>query len=137
MDLGGGRVRKRLMVDGRWEISQSDPKTGHVIFHHGGAYVFDGRNLVDTVDYAAEGTQNMIGLIEKFHVTIKENSIHIEGIGNPWNEEWVRVPAGFAKEAVDLDNPPKVPGGGDFTEKRTEKRPPFAPAPASEKKDEK
>lgn len=128
MKLDNGGVRKRLMVDGRWEITQSDPKTGQVIFHHGGAYVFDGRNYVETVDYAGESTLNMVGLVHKFVVTINENSVKIQGTDNPWNEEWVRVPAEFAKTAIDLENPPAVPGGGEFTDKQKGKPSPYGPA---------
>lgn len=127
MKLSDGSVRKRLMIDGRWEITQSDPKTGLVIFHHGGAYVFDGRNYVETVDYAGQSTLDMVGLVHKFVMTITENSVKLQGVGNPWNEEWVRVPAGFAKDVVDLENPPAIPGGGDLADKQKGKTSPYAP----------
>jgi hypothetical protein len=100
-----GTVRKRFMCDGRWDISQSDPKTGKVIWHHGGTYTFDGTHYLETVDYANESTAFMIGEIHKFNVTINGDVVHIEGLGNPWNEEWVRVPEKLAP-AIDFSKIP-------------------------------
>src|SRR5262249_30012878 len=54
----GGRLKFRT---GRhWCITQADPKTGKVMFHHGGTYTLDGDTYTETVEYANEGTAELI-----------------------------------------------------------------------------
>ena len=109
LTLPDGKIRKRFISNGRWTITQSSPASGEMIFHHGGAYVFDGVNYIETVDYAAASTKNLIGNRHKFVITVKEGSIHMRGVENPWDEEWVRVKDESSQPAVDLSIPTVPP----------------------------
>lgn len=103
LKLEDGNIRRRFISDGRWMITQYDAKTGVVIYHHGGTYVFDGKNYIESVEYANESTGSLIGNKHQFVLTVKPNSIHIEGVGNPWNEEWERVKDDSFKKEVVID----------------------------------
>ena len=86
-----GSKRLKFIGDGMWAITQSDPKTGAVIFHHCGSYTFDGVNYVETIEFATEATSDMIGTVNHFELTVGANTNDQKGMGNPWNEEWKRV----------------------------------------------
>lgn len=105
LKLGDGSVRKRFISNGRWAITQSHPTSGDLIFHHGGSYIFDGKNYIEKVEYAASTTKNLIGNNHKFIITVKEGAIHMKGVDNPWDEVWVRVEDKSQQDAVDLSVP--------------------------------
>ena len=109
LKLGDGSIRKRFITNGRWAITQSHPTTGDLIFHHGGSYIFDGKNYIEKVEYAAPSTRNLIGNNHKFIITVKEGSIHMKGVDNPWDEIWVRVDDKSQQDAVDLSVPTVPP----------------------------
>lgn len=76
-----------------WTISQSNPDTGEVIFHHGGTYKLEGDRYEETIKFAAPSTKDMIGLTFKFKITVDGDSYEQVGIGNPYNEKWKRLKA--------------------------------------------
>jgi hypothetical protein len=88
----GGRLKFRT---GRhWAITQADPKTGRVIFHHGGTYTLDGDTYAETVEYANESTADLIGKTFKFKVKVEGDTYTQTGVGddNPFKEEvWKRA----------------------------------------------
>ncbi len=53
-----------------WMITQSDSKTGLVVFHHGGRYTIEGDMLTENIDFAAATTQSVIGGSGRFKITV-------------------------------------------------------------------
>ena len=86
-----GIKRIKFIAGGQWTITQYDPKTGIVEFHHGGTYTLDGATYTETVVFANDSTTDMKGDSNKFEFTIDGDVIHQWGIGNPWNEDWTRI----------------------------------------------
>jgi len=86
---------KRIKFFGlnHWTITQSDPRTGEVVFHHGGTYKLEGDRYEETIKFAAPSTKDMIGLTFKFKVTVDGDAYEQVGIGNPYNEKWKRLKA--------------------------------------------
>ncbi len=83
-------IRRKIFSTGHWEMIQKDPKTGAVIFHHGGTYRLNGDILEQTVEFAGESTKSYIGQVRKFRITIERDIYTQIGIGNPFNEVWKR-----------------------------------------------
>lgn len=86
-----GSKRVKFIAGGRWTITQCDPKTGAVVFHHGGTYTIDGSTYTEKVVYSNESTSGLKGNSHKFELTIEGDVIHQKGIGNPWTEDWTRI----------------------------------------------
>ena len=85
----GGQLKFRT---GRhWVITQADPNTGVVIFHHGGTYTLDGDEYVEKVEYAKENTAHLIKNTHKFKVKVEGDTYTQIGIGNPWTQVWKRL----------------------------------------------
>ena len=86
----GGRLK--FFTGAHWCITQSAPKNGVVIFHHGGTYTVKGNDYLETVvEYANQNTTNLIGHTSKFTIKIEGDTLTQIGIGNPWNEVWKRA----------------------------------------------
>ena len=87
----GGRLKFR--TGKHWCITEADPKTGKVVFHHGGTYTLDGDTYSETVGYATESTAEIIKKTFKFKVKVENDTYTQTGIGadNPFNEVWKRV----------------------------------------------
>jgi hypothetical protein len=88
----GGRLR--FFTGKHWCITQADPKTGKVIYHHGGTYALDGDTYAETVEYATPGTAGLIGETFKFKVKVEGDTYTQTAVGadNPFTEVWKRVP---------------------------------------------
>ncbi|HJZ54952.1 MAG TPA: hypothetical protein VKE74_08325 [Gemmataceae bacterium] len=85
----GGRLKFRT---GRhWMITEADPQTGEVIFHHGGTYTIEGDEYVETVEYANKNTAGLIGMKLKFKVKVEKDTYTQIGVGNSFDEVWKRV----------------------------------------------
>jgi hypothetical protein len=87
----GGRLKFR--TGKHWAITQADPKTGKVIFHHGGTYTLDGDTYTETVEYANESTAGLLKKTFKFKVKVEGDTYTQIGIGedNPFHEVWKRA----------------------------------------------
>ena len=87
----GGRFKFR--TGKHWCITQADPDTGKVVFHHGGTYTLDGDTYAENVEYANENTAGLIGKTFKFKVKVEGDRYTQTGIGddNPFNEVWQRA----------------------------------------------
>lgn len=83
----GGRLK--FLTGKNWCITQADPKTGKVIFHHGGTYILDGDTYTETVEYANENTAQLINKTFKFKVKVEGDTYTQTGIGddNPFKGE--------------------------------------------------
>ncbi len=91
LDLRDGSRRIKFIADGQWAITQADPETGAVIYHHGGTYTLDGSTYVEKVVFANPSTAALVGREHKFEVIVEGDTIHQKGIGNPWTEDWKRI----------------------------------------------
>jgi hypothetical protein len=49
-------ARLKFFTGKHWVVTQAEPETGKVVFHHGGTYTLDGDNYAETVEYANEST---------------------------------------------------------------------------------
>ena len=85
----GGRLK--FLTGSHWCDTQADPKTGVVIFHHGGTYALKGNDYVQTTEYANPSTKSLIGKPGKFTIKVEGDTMTLIGIGNPWNEVWKRL----------------------------------------------
>ncbi len=84
-------TRLRFFTGTHWMITQPDPKTGEVVFHHGGRYTLDGDTMAETVDFANQSTASMIGNKHKFKVTVEGDVYNQVGLDNNFTETWKRV----------------------------------------------
>jgi hypothetical protein len=87
----GPGVRIKFIANGQWSITQADPRTGRVIYHHGGTYSLLGNSYVETVKFANANTANMIRKQYRFRVAVEKDSYTQIAIGNPWTEVWKRL----------------------------------------------
>ena len=69
---------------------QKDPTTGIIVFQHGGEYVLNGADYVETVRHAGPSTSNLIGQAFTYRVTVGDNSY--SQMDGTWNETWKRAP---------------------------------------------
>jgi hypothetical protein len=93
----GGRIKFFTGTD--WCITQSDAKTGVVLFHHGGTYSVNGDILHANLDFANSSTVEMIGQTNgNFTFKIDGDTMTSMGVDNPWKEVWKRMktPASMA-----------------------------------------
>src|SRR5436853_622458 len=101
---------------GPWK-TQTDPKTGVVIFHHGGTYTLKGSDYVETVEYATPSTKDLIGQTAKFTLKIEGDTLNLIGVDNPWREIWKRT-ANTNADAARVDpatTAPVVGGSADHS----------------------
>ena len=85
----GGRLK--FFTGRHWVITQADPETGKVVFHHGGTYTLDGDKYAETVEYANENTADLIKNVHKFQIKVEGDTYTQIGLGNPYNEVWKRM----------------------------------------------
>jgi hypothetical protein len=83
--------RLKLFTGKNWNITQADPKTKRVIFHHGGTYSLKDNELTSTVDYANESTAFRIGTVSHFKIDVQGDTYQQIGLDNPYTETWQRV----------------------------------------------
>jgi hypothetical protein len=74
-----------------WTITQANPRTGVVVFHHGGTYKLDGDAYAETVEYAAANTANLIKQTYKFKIKIEGDTYTQTGIDGQWSQVWKRA----------------------------------------------
>jgi beta-lactamase regulating signal transducer with metallopeptidase domain len=91
----GGRIK--FFTGDHWCITQAEPKSGVVLFNHGGTYTVEGNTYHESVDYANASTITHVGNKNDFKITIEGDTLTSTGIGNPWNEVWKRLKPTDAK----------------------------------------
>jgi len=57
----GVGTRLKLFTGTHWCVIQPDPKSGEIVFQHGGRYELDGDKMKTKTDFAGESTKTMIG----------------------------------------------------------------------------
>lgn len=100
--LGGAEANNlniKFFSNGIWFITYVDTTTADVTFHHGGTYTLDGNKYEESIEFATEATQEMVGNKLKFTMDVDGDVLTQRGIDNPYNEVWHRVlPKGEAKK---------------------------------------
>lgn len=84
-------ARLKFWGQKHWVITESDPATGELVFHHGGTYTLTGNNYAETIKFASENTKDMIGLTFRFKIKVDGDTYIQTGVGNSFNERWVRL----------------------------------------------
>jgi hypothetical protein len=87
--VNGGRYK--FFTGKHWCVTQADPDSGEIIYHHGGTYTLDGDTYEETIHYS---TANNAGLIKQtftFKVKVEGDTYTQIGVGNPYNEVWKRA----------------------------------------------
>jgi len=85
----GGRLK--FFTGKQWCITQAEPETGKVIFHHGGPYTLDGDEMAETIEYANENTATLIGKTHKFKIKVEGDIYTQTGQDNEFTERWKRL----------------------------------------------
>jgi hypothetical protein len=88
----GGRFK--FFTGKHWCITDADPETGKVVFHHGGTYTLDGDTYTETIEYANENTAPLIKKVFKFKIKVEGDKYTQTGVGddNPFKGEvWKRA----------------------------------------------
>jgi hypothetical protein len=85
-----GNVRMKFWGLKHWLITESD-QAGNPVFHHGGTYTLDGNNYSETIKFAAGNTKELLGRTFTFKIKVEGDTYTQTGVGNPWNETWVRL----------------------------------------------
>ncbi|MBT2161118.1 hypothetical protein HW347_07560 [Zobellia sp. KMM 6746] len=83
--------RIKTIVGKHWQITQSDPKTGEVVFHHGGTYTIENGIYTETILFANESTMNLIHQSFMLKIKIEGDTMTQIGEGNQYNEVWKRT----------------------------------------------
>jgi hypothetical protein len=85
----GGRYK--FFTGKHWCVSQADPDSGEVIYHHGGTYTLDGDTYEETILYSTANNAALIKQTFTFKVKVEGDTYTQIGVGNPYNEVWKRA----------------------------------------------
>jgi len=86
-------TRTKTFTETEWSITQPNPATGAIVFHHGGHYTLRGTEYIETVEFANESTASFIGRTFTFAVSVFPDRFTQAGTTTtPITEEWNRVP---------------------------------------------
>jgi hypothetical protein len=85
----GGMLK--FLTGRHWAITQADPKTGEVVYHHGGTYKLDGDEYSENVEYANASTAELVGKTHRFKMKVEGDTFTQIGIGNEWTQVWKRL----------------------------------------------
>jgi hypothetical protein len=83
-------TRLKFYTGTHWMITQPDPKTGEVVFHHGGKYSIDGSTFSSTTDFAGAKTISQIGNAGRSKIEIDGDTLKQIDSEGVWNETWKR-----------------------------------------------
>lgn len=86
-------TRLKLFTGPHWTIIQPDPKSGIIVFQHGGHYSFDGTVLSETIDFAGESTSSLIGKTFNHKLRVKDDILEQIDPDGEYNETWERAKA--------------------------------------------
>jgi hypothetical protein len=83
--------RLKFFTGTHWMITQPDPKTGEVVFHHGGRYTLDGDTMAGSIDFANKSTSELIGKTHKFKIKVDGDKFTQTALDNQFTETWKRA----------------------------------------------
>ncbi len=81
----------KFLTGRHWTITQANPRTGEVIYHHGGTYKLDGDQYTETVEYANANTADLIKKTHRFKIKVDGDTYTQIGIDNEWSQVWKRA----------------------------------------------
>ena len=84
-------TRLKLFTGTHWCVIQPDPKSGEIVFQHGGRYDLDGDKLKTKTDFAGESTKAMIGRDGTFTIKVDGDTMTQADADGVFNETWKRV----------------------------------------------
>lgn len=87
----GVGTRLKFFTGTHWCIIQPDPKTGVIIFQHGGRYTLAGKKVNITRDFGGEYTKTMIGKSGSFEIQIDGDTLRQADADGVYNETWKRA----------------------------------------------
>ena len=78
-------------MTGQWCVTAWDPRSGKVVYHHGGTYTFDGEKYTEKIKYVAPlQSAGNLGNTFEFKIKFEGNRLKQWGVGNPYNQLWER-----------------------------------------------
>lgn len=86
----GGRLK--FITGSHWLDTQADPKTGVIIYHHGGTYSLNGNEYTQNVEYANPTTLYLVGNHHKYNIKVEGDTFTMIGLDSPRKEVWKRAP---------------------------------------------
>ena len=87
----GVGTRLKLFTGTHWCVIQPDPKSGEIVFQHGGRYELDGDKMKTKTDFAGESTKTMIGSSGIFTIKVDGDTMTQADADGVFNETWKRV----------------------------------------------
>jgi hypothetical protein len=84
-------TRLKFFTGTHWMITQPDPVSGEVVFHHGGRYKLDGDTLSGSIEFANANTAGLIGKTHKFQIKVDGDTYTQKALDNEFTETWKRV----------------------------------------------
>jgi hypothetical protein len=87
----GVGTRLKFFTGTHWCIIQPDPKSGVIVFQHGGRYVVEGNKVQTTREFAGESTKSMIGGNKTLTIEIEGDTMRQVDADGVFNETWKRV----------------------------------------------
>jgi hypothetical protein len=85
----GGRYK--FFTGKHWCVTQADPDSGQIIYHHGGTYTLDGDTYEETILYSTANNAELIKQRFTFKIKVEGDTYTQIGVGNPYNEVWKRA----------------------------------------------
>jgi hypothetical protein len=87
----GVGTRLKLFTGTHWCVIQPDPKSGEIVFQHGGRYELDGDKMKTKTDFAGESTKAMIGQSGTLTIKVDGDTMTQADADGVFNETWKRV----------------------------------------------
>ena len=87
----GVGTRLKLFTGTHWCVIQPDPKSGEIVFQHGGRYELDGDKMKTKTEFAGESTKAMIGSNGMFTIKVDGDTMTQADADGVFNETWKRV----------------------------------------------
>jgi len=84
-------TRLKLFTGSHWSVIQPDPKSGLIVFQHGGRYEIKGKKMKVNRDFAGESTKGMIGGTGTYKIKIEGDVMKQADSDGVFNETWKRV----------------------------------------------
>jgi hypothetical protein len=84
-------TRLKLFTGTYWCVVQPDPKTGIILFEHGGRYELEGNTMRVTTDFAGRLTKSLIGKSTTFTIQCDGDTYKQGDPKGIFDETWKRV----------------------------------------------
>ena len=85
------RAEIKVIAEKQWFVRYIDPKTKKLEYVHGGTYTLEGDEYIETVEWAAGSTSELVGNKFKFKIKTEGDTFTQTGIGNPYTTTYKRT----------------------------------------------